>query len=251
MARWSKQAAFVLLSAADLALTCWLLERSGGHVYEANPVAGWWLARHGAVGLACFKAALMAVVLALAALIARHRPRAAGRILGFGCATLAAVVLYSATLCREAALSPEQRAARADQELDKELDALNRDMVDKLNQRKDFLAWRKALCEEVIAGRCTFQDALNRLVAAEKARNRDFDLALLIFYPEGSPAERYAAYLLWQVVRTQEEKPEAAWRIALRIEHELEAAYGRSPRKHRELLPNPPPSLAHLANEAI
>jgi hypothetical protein len=108
------QLLFVLLSGADLALTWWLLGGSGGEVYEANPVANWWLARAGWAGLAGFKAALVLLVLGLAAVIGRHRPRAADGVLCFACAAVAAVVLYSATLCPTAWGSAEQRQAQQD-----------------------------------------------------------------------------------------------------------------------------------------
>ena len=52
-----KQLLFVVLNFADLVLTAWLLSTSEGGVYEANPVARWWLVRHGWLGLAAFKAA--------------------------------------------------------------------------------------------------------------------------------------------------------------------------------------------------
>jgi hypothetical protein len=93
-----KQILFALLSLADLTLTCWLLGHSDGQIYEANPVARWWLAQHGAVGLAGFKGAIVLFVLTLTVVISRHKPRAAGRILTFGCVSLVFVVLYSAAL---------------------------------------------------------------------------------------------------------------------------------------------------------
>src|SRR5262245_13138082 len=114
MAHPGKQVLFVLLSLADLALTCWLLDRSGGAVYEANPVAGWWLARHGWAGLACFKALVVVVVLGLTLAIARSRPVAAGRVLGLGCAVSAFVVLHGASMSRACFLSPEERAVALD-----------------------------------------------------------------------------------------------------------------------------------------
>ena len=91
-----KQILFALLSLADLTLTWWLLGHSDGQVYEVNPVARWWLVRHGAVGLACFKGAVVLLVLTLTAVISRSKPRAAGQVLTFGCVSLVFVVLYSA-----------------------------------------------------------------------------------------------------------------------------------------------------------
>jgi hypothetical protein len=93
-----KQVVFALLSAADLALTWSLLGNSHGEVYEANPIARLWLTRFGWLGLAGFKAALVLLVLSLVVVIGRWRPRAAGRLLGFGCVCLAIVVSYSVAL---------------------------------------------------------------------------------------------------------------------------------------------------------
>src|SRR5262245_24142327 len=89
--------AFAILSAADFALTRHLLHGSDT-AYEANPVAGWLLARHGWGGLALFKVAIALVFVGLAAVVHWHRPRAAKQLLGFGCAALALVVIYSAAL---------------------------------------------------------------------------------------------------------------------------------------------------------
>jgi hypothetical protein len=104
-----KQLLFVVLSLADLTLTCWLLGHSEGQVYEVNPVAGWWLARHGAAGLAGFKGAVVLLVLTLTAVISRRKPQTAGRILTFGCVSLIFVVLYSVALCPAACHLPEER----------------------------------------------------------------------------------------------------------------------------------------------
>jgi hypothetical protein len=110
--RSAKQSLFTLLSLADLALTWWLLEQSDGQVYEANPVARWWLAQGGWWALACFKAAIVLLVLGLATVIHRSRPALADRVLYFACAIMVAVVLYSTTLCRTTLAFGEQSAAR-------------------------------------------------------------------------------------------------------------------------------------------
>jgi hypothetical protein len=251
MVQRGKQVVFVLLSVADLALTNWLLECSGGHVQEANPVAAWWLARHGAMGLACFKAAVVLLVLGLAAVIARHRPRAAGSILTFGCAALTFVVLYSAFLCKIAILSPEDRT-RAEQDHARELIPVNREAHQMQLRRAAFLTLRQELCEGLIAGRCTLCQAVDRVAASQGERNPGLLSGLSIFCPDGSVAECIAAYLLYEVVKLQANTPEAAWRSVHRLEHELEIAYGRSlPRKHRELLSDSPLPLARTRNGAI
>ena len=70
---------FVLLSGADLALTCHLLSRGGGDVYEANGLAAAVIERFGLPGLAAFKAAVVLLVLALVCLVSAYRPGAAAR----------------------------------------------------------------------------------------------------------------------------------------------------------------------------
>jgi hypothetical protein len=240
MVQRSKQVLFVLLSVADLALTCWLLERSGGHVQEANPVAAWWLAQHSALGLACFKGAAVLVVLGLAALIARHRPRAAGHILTFGCTALALVVLYSVSLCPAATLSPEEREAIETWEASRQLDETNRATHEWRLRLNAFQALRVELCQGLLAGSLTLREAVDRLLASEKARERNWLSSLSRFYLEGSVAQRIAAYLLWHAVLAQEDKPVAAWSVALRLEQEFQCTYDRSPpRAHRDLLLDP------------
>jgi hypothetical protein len=98
---------FAALSLADLLLTCWLLRRPTGEFYEANPVARWWLMQFGWAGLAGFKAVVVLLVACLCGLIARRRPQAARRVLGFGCAVSAVVVLYSVALYNSRARADE------------------------------------------------------------------------------------------------------------------------------------------------
>jgi Domain of unknown function (DUF5658) len=89
---------FTLLSVADLTVTWWLLGNSDGDIYEANPIARFWLQRYGSLGLAGFKVSLILLTTFLIVIVARSRPRAAGRLLGFGCVCLTLVVSYSAAL---------------------------------------------------------------------------------------------------------------------------------------------------------
>ena len=127
-----KQLLFVLLSLLDLALTCWLLGHSEGQVYEANPVARWWLLRYGAAGLAGFKGAVVLFVLTLVTFIARREPRAAGRILNFACVSLVLVDLYSASLCPAACRAPEERERIAMRKFNEPLEKLNRTTQEQL-----------------------------------------------------------------------------------------------------------------------
>ncbi len=95
----ARQLGFIVLSAADLLLTWWLLKGSGGQVYEANPVASPWLQKYGFYGLAFYKGGLVFMILALVLVIEYlQRPRAAVRILDFGCVSLSLVLCYSSIL---------------------------------------------------------------------------------------------------------------------------------------------------------
>src|SRR5262245_4899570 len=91
-------AVFVTLSLADFALTYFLLNTPGDRYGEANGAAlyvlttcGWW-------GLAGYKLASVAAVLAASAYVGRQRPRAACVLVGAACAALGAVALYSTLL---------------------------------------------------------------------------------------------------------------------------------------------------------
>src|SRR5262245_50624935 len=100
---------FVLLSCADLALTCSLLHFSDGEVYEANGLAAEVLARYGQGGLAGFKALLVLTVGARVSVVAAYRPRAARRLAVFACLTVGGVVVYSVGLWGHVASRPTYR----------------------------------------------------------------------------------------------------------------------------------------------
>jgi hypothetical protein len=227
------QLLFALLSGADLGLTCWLLGHSGGSVYEANPVAGWCLARHGWGGLAGFKGAVVLVVLGLTALIFRRRPRAAGRLLGFGCAGLALVVLYSAALCRTA-----RTTARTSAQINQEYEhTINREARREFRLHLDFQAVMRGACEDLLAGRSTLREAQGRVAATDRAKDPRWLRALAVHHPGRSPGELIAACIIQYAVTEQAGKPRAAWRLALRLEREFEHSYGSPcPLHHRASL---------------
>jgi uncharacterized protein DUF5658 len=91
-------ALFALLSATDFAQTYALISQSDGGVYEANPVAGAWLERHGWGGLAAFKVGAVAVFTGAAALLLVRRPKAGAGVMALGCAALLSVTIYSSQL---------------------------------------------------------------------------------------------------------------------------------------------------------
>ena len=223
-----KQILFVLLSLADLALTCWLLGHSDGAVFEANPVASWWLQQHGWVGLLCFKAAVVCLVVGLAGVIALTRPRAAGRLLGLGCACLALVVLYSATLCRAAARTPEERQAEREREFARDLAEMNRQADQELRQMQAFWALRVRLCQDVLARRCTLRQAVQQVAESERAKTGPFLHGLATRFPDLTPEQRLAAWLIASADMPEDRTP-AAERTAGRLKQVFQRTYGRYP----------------------
>jgi hypothetical protein len=158
---------FVLLSVLDLLLTTWLLRAGGGQVYEANPLAAWWLGRFGWAGLAAFKAA--AVLFAVAAFAALHwyRPDAARRVMTLTCAALALVVLYSASLA--VAMNPAAGGLEGRELMAKA--ALHEELCARLETVKAFRRLRCRLSREVIGGRRTLAEAVARLQQEELTRD--------------------------------------------------------------------------------
>jgi hypothetical protein len=89
---------FILLSAADLALTSVLIQNSRGNIYESNLIAAEWLMRFGWGGLAVFKLTDSFLVVGICGLLALHDPRVASRVATVGCLALGGVVIYSSFL---------------------------------------------------------------------------------------------------------------------------------------------------------
>jgi hypothetical protein len=233
-----KQVLFALLSLTDLALTCWLLGRGAGRVYEANPLAGWFLARHGLAGLVCFKAAVVLLVFALAAAISGSRPSLAGRILALGCAGLLVVVLYSAVLCRGLSSSPVEGQARARQGNRSEEEFGHRFLA-KQRRKEALLA---DLRQGLVAGRYTLGEAVRRLADSEPGRDPTWLRRLTHLHPNGSLEARLGAFLIMHVVSLHADQPQLAWRAALRLERQFDLLWGPSwPRAHRDVLRGPEP----------
>jgi hypothetical protein len=238
-----KQALFVLLSLADLALTWWLLGHSDGQVYEANPLARWWLARGGWAGLALFKVGTVVVVVALSALIACWRPRTADRLLGVSCAGMACVVLYSIALCRLTAWSE----AAAEAELAATFGDWNRQSAREARDRMAFEVVRDELCAQLADGSYSLRETTERLERADRGRT-SLRLALDAMYPDRRGPEQMAAYAIWHTVQPLQDDPPTAWRTALRLEREFAHTYGcPPPRGHRRWLKGTEPE-AHGAD---
>jgi hypothetical protein len=93
-----KLSVFAVLSIADLLLTYQLLQRTGGSVYESNPIANAWLVAYGWAGLVVFKIIAITVLVSVASVLSLRQPRLAGEVLTFACVAVGGVVVYSCTL---------------------------------------------------------------------------------------------------------------------------------------------------------
>ncbi len=83
----------IALSILDLILTYVLLCCYSADVYEANPVAEWFLTRWNILGMTLFKFTLVAIVIVASEIIERHRPRWGNYVLTFACMAVG-LVLY-------------------------------------------------------------------------------------------------------------------------------------------------------------
>src|SRR5262249_22700769 len=156
---------------------------------EANPVARWWLDSFGWAGLAGFKAAAVALVLGLALLIARSRPRAAGMVLGVGCVITAGVVLYSASLLRTACCPDTQSVESA-------VEAMNRETQQDHQARMRFYAEMLEKNRELSAGRLSLVDAADWMGSTERGQDAAWRRSLLLTHPGRPLREVFAACVM-------------------------------------------------------
>jgi hypothetical protein len=179
-----KQVLFAVLSLMDLALTWWLLGHTNGAVGEGNPVASWWLARIGWHGLAGFKFGLMLLIAAMVVSISLRHPRVGSSVLVFGCAVLGSVILYSGWLCGVVPLRCAEESASV----------LNRQSDESNRTRAAYWTLRTQLTEDLIAERCSLEDATTRLAACERMQDDDLRRSQAAMYPGRPLLER-----LWDV----------------------------------------------------
>jgi hypothetical protein len=226
------RALFVLLSLADLGLTCWLLVQSGGQIYESNPVASWWLTNAGWFGLVFFKVGSVLLVLTLATVIHQHRPWLGGSILGFGCTVLALVVFYSGHLA--IGLAESKEPATID-EVERAVDAMNRDLVEVARLREAYWRLRERLATALISQEYSLSEAVDRLGASERLRDPSW-LRALPGYGGHSLRACLAMQLLAAVSVKAGETPGVRETIA-RMEDEFQALHGDRPPRHKDLPP--------------
>lgn len=215
-----KQLLFAVLSVADLTLTCWLLARFGGRVYEANPLARWWLESFGFAGLAGFKAAAVVAVLGLVLLIARSRPRAAGTVLALGCAITTAVVLYSVALLHLVPRTPVESYADAEK-------AINRKAQQAFLRHARFYHGLRRKVPGLIAGRHSLREVAEWVEASERGRDPGWRQSLQALHPERPIDEAFARCVIAHAVNwAAETSPRSAQSVARQLNHELQLSYG-------------------------
>jgi hypothetical protein len=204
---------FVCLSLGDLALTSHLLAPRDGQIFEANPIARWWLDGFGWAGLAGFKVAMVLLVCGLALAISRYRPSAGRRLITFACSTVAAVLAYSVCLAGTGGARHLWEETRT------------------LNQRSQdgryFLVRSAQLSKALVEGRCTLAEAVREL--APLPRSHEFVSYIKRRYRcRGlSRAEWMAVSLLDDAREIVRDQPERA-QIEQRLRSDFRAVFGKS-----------------------
>jgi uncharacterized protein DUF5658 len=207
---------FMLLSVCDLVLTWWLLRHSGRVVCEANPVADWWLSRFGWCGLAAFKIGMMVLIMVLLRLVSQHRPRAAGHVLSFACAVLAAVVVHSAALGRSAPTEDEWIA-----QSNRDLEEYNRQAHQRATEKIAYAALLDSICEDLVEGKCTLPEAVAGVMRSRRSQDHAWQRALATVYAGRSVEESVARNLLHLVNLAG-----ATSNTARQLQAQCEALYG-------------------------
>ncbi len=219
---------FALLSAADFLLTWHLL--SGGGVYESNPVAQWWLARHGWTGLACFKGAAMLSAAGLGVLLFASCPRTGHRVLAFACTAVAAVVLYSASL---AGAMHRRPAADAVPDLET-MKQRSRRIEEELRRGSEYRTALMGIGADLAASRYGLTEAVARLEGTEKANDPEWQKMLCRLYPGLTPRACLVANIIHHTMGDRARMPETR-RLGTRLGEEFRSLYGVE-------MPVPPPA---------
>jgi Domain of unknown function (DUF5658) len=229
---------FVLLSGADLALTCALLRHPAGGHYEANWLAHSALARFGFTGLAAYKGLTVLLAGLLVNLLARSRPAAARRLGAFACLAVGAVVLYSAALLVRQPARPANAMAKDLATVRRESQALSRAVLRQGAFDAALARWRTGLA----AGRCTLDEAVRDLSGYE-ARERSVQAIRAGFgSPGSSDAECLAAMVVGGAVgELREAGSDAARGRAGRLLTAYHSAYGAALLRYVHTLSEPPP----------
>jgi hypothetical protein len=221
---------FSLLSATDLALTTYLVWGTEGRGSESNPVAGWWLAEFGWIGLALYKAAAVLLAGMILLVLCRLSPRTGGRVLGFSCVILTGVVCYSALLAGLAHADASRENAET-----ASLAAVN-DELDASAQLG--VAYRVVLLkasQDLHAGRISLAEAVHRLLQTARGQDPAWIEQLRIASGGETPEECLARTLLRHVAGLCEDNPERCQEVRARLTAEFQACFA-TPLPRRELV---------------
>jgi hypothetical protein len=210
---------FAVLSLTDLALTCFLVGRSGGGAYEWNPVASWWLVRFGWAGLAGFKLSIVLLVAVLTLVISWHRSRTAGRVLGFGCAVLLAVILHSGLLV-PGVLADADHIGR----LEGQTQLLDRQLV----RASAYSNLIHELGKDLVSGRRSLVEALELLSTAEQAHDPEWLWTMARRYPGLTKRELLAARLIQEAVRSATGGLYESGQVYRELNAQFRSCFGRS-----------------------
>jgi hypothetical protein len=196
-------AVFLTLSLIDLCLT-WLMLQGPDGGEEANPIAAEVLARFGWLGLAVHKLACVGLILAIAGVVARRRPRLGRFVLRVGCLSVLAVVAYSLWLLLEprGLLSSQRQLVDAEQ---KRVKILHREV-----EQQRFRSHADRLTALLARAEITLPDAAADLVAlVASCESNPFDFLEGIFDDlAGEPC--LAAFLVYRVGQELSARPSEA-----------------------------------------
>ena len=229
-----KLALFGVLSLADLLLTLRLVHVSGGEVYESNPLASAWLELYGGTGLVIFKALAMTLVAGVALYISFHRPRAAGKVLGFACLATGLVVVYSCYLVGVFGKAPHEARAEEVQQAEIHGKLLDRE----IHRERAYAVLLDQLVQDLIANRCTLAEGVERLAGSAKGQDPRWLDLLRKSYPHHSSAESMALHLGYHTLVQVHDDPDHRERLAERLEDDYQASFGNAVDFHLNCTPH-------------
>jgi hypothetical protein len=185
-------------------------------VHESNPLAAWFLSAYGWPGLAVFKFGTALLTGGSALAISYRRPRAGCGVLAFGCAVLSGVVLYSSVLLGVA------------RELGDDVRASETAAAEERHVEQDFATavaykeFQAHLIADLFAGRCNLPEAVEQLLATERAQDPLWLTFLHQLYGLDSDRDCVATQFMLQVVGSLGKNSERRSHAA----RELFSAYG-------------------------
>jgi hypothetical protein len=221
---------YLFLSAADLAMTLYLVNLPGGHIYEGNPVAGAWLSSFGGPGLAVFKVLAATQVVLACVVICRHRPRLGGAILSAACGVTGAVVIYSACLCFYH--GPSSRSLAQDAHL---VDDETRSIESQRRSQQDYQTLLNRLGDDLATHRCSMTQAIHEVARSPRMQNPFWLRRLREKYPGRTDAECIGLHVSLHTLLNVSDNPGAMERVRWQLESDFRASF-------RTSLFNPSPS---------